>query len=69
MTGRAYLTDNRAIAACVLWASGQFSTKEIADLLHEREDAVCRTLHMAKEGARADALRDPRNGGGVGRCQ
>ena len=62
MTGYAFLVDSQAIAACVLWASGQFSTKEIADLLHVREDAVYRTLHMAKEGARADALRERQNG-------
>lgn len=50
-----YLVDNQAIAACALWQSGFFSTKDIADLLHVREDAVYRTLHMAREGAREDA--------------
>ncbi|QKV20272.1 hypothetical protein [Oricola thermophila] len=57
MTGTGYLTGNHAVAAIVLWAGGQFNTKEIADLLNVREDAVCRTLHLAKEGARADARR------------
>lgn len=49
---RAVLFDNQAIAACVLWASGQFSTREIADLLSVREDAVWRTLYMARDTAR-----------------
>ena len=55
-----FLVDNQAVAACVLWASGQFSTKDIGDLLHVREDAVYRTLHMAREGAREDAHRNKR---------
>lgn len=49
---RSVLFNNQAIAACVLWASGQFSTKEIADLLSVREDAVWRTLYMARDTAR-----------------
>lgn len=52
MLNRAILFDGQAIAACVLWASGQFSTKEIADLLSVREDAVWRTLYMARDTAR-----------------
>ena len=63
MTASAFLIDNQAVAACVLWASGQFSTREIADLLHVRECSCYRTLHMAREGARADALRENRNEG------
>lgn len=55
MTGSGFLTDNVAVAALVLWASGRFNTHEIAVLLSVREDAVCRTLHMAREGARQDA--------------
>ncbi|TPM39355.1 hypothetical protein FJ951_26980 [Mesorhizobium sp. B2-2-3] len=50
----AYLRDAQAHAAIVLWASGQFDTKDIADALRCREDAVYRTLALAKEGARAD---------------
>lgn len=50
MTG--FLLDEQAPAAVVLWASGQFSTYEIAQLLHVREDAVERTLHMARDAAR-----------------
>ncbi len=44
-----YLTDNKARAAIVLWASGQFDTLSIAELLDVREDAVCRTLRMARD--------------------
>ena len=47
-----FLVDNQAVAAIVLWASGQFDTQEIAELLHVREDAVSRTLHMAKDASR-----------------
>lgn len=54
-----FLTDNRALAAIVLWGSGRFDTLDIAELLGVREDAVSRTLHMAKGGARADAQRRP----------
>lgn len=36
------------------WVSGQFSTKEIADLLSVREDAVWRTLYMARDTARKE---------------
>lgn len=47
-----FLLDNQAIACVVLWASGQFDTAEIAGLLRVREDAVYRTLHAARDGAR-----------------
>jgi len=43
------------MAVIVLWSSGQFDTAEIAALLHVREDAVYRTLHTARDGARLDA--------------
>lgn len=44
--------DDQAIAACVLWASGMFDTAGIATLLSVREDAVYRTLALARENAR-----------------
>ena len=44
-----YLTDDKARAAIVLWASGQFDTLEIAGVLGVREDAVCRTLRLARD--------------------
>ncbi|TGV61101.1 hypothetical protein EN784_01490 [bacterium M00.F.Ca.ET.141.01.1.1] len=50
----AYLRDEQALAAIVLWGSGQFDTADIARSLQCREDAVYRTLQMAKDGARAD---------------
>ena len=49
-----YLVDEQARAAIVLWASGQFDTKEIADVLGVREDAVCRTLRLARDAALLD---------------
>ncbi|TPN26606.1 hypothetical protein FKO01_25360 [Mesorhizobium sp. B2-3-3] len=52
--GDAYLRDERALAAIVMWSSGQFDTESIAKALQCREDAVYRTLALAKEGARAD---------------
>ncbi|MGX5827386.1 hypothetical protein [Mesorhizobium sp. 43Arga] len=52
--GGAYLRDQQALAAIVLWGSGQFDTVDIAKALQCREDAVYRTLQMAKDGARAD---------------
>lgn len=57
MSGAGFLLDNQAAAAVVLWASGQFSTFEIAELLHVREDAVARTLHMARDAARQDGMK------------
>lgn len=47
-----FLFGDQAMAACVLWASGMFDTADIARLLSVREDAVWRTLHMARDGAR-----------------
>lgn len=55
--GDAYLHDEQALAAIVMWSSGQFDTASIAKALQCREDAVYRTLALAKEGARADRLR------------
>ncbi|MER9188323.1 hypothetical protein [Mesorhizobium australicum] len=52
--GGAYLRDEQALAAIVMWGSGQFDTVDIAKVLQCREDAVYRTLQMAKDGARAD---------------
>lgn len=48
-----FLIDTQAIAAIVLWSSGQFDTHEIAELLSVSEDAVCRTLALARDSARA----------------
>ncbi|RWF41606.1 MAG: hypothetical protein EOS46_27830 [Mesorhizobium sp.] len=53
-TGGAFLRDEQALAAIILWGSGQFDTADIAKALQCREDAVYRTLHMAKDGARQD---------------
>jgi hypothetical protein len=53
-TGGSYLRDEQALAAIVMWGSGQFDTVDIAKVLQCREDAVYRTLQMAKDGARAD---------------
>ncbi|MER8667654.1 hypothetical protein NKH45_10630 [Mesorhizobium sp. M1156] len=53
--GGGWLTGDAAHAAIVLWSSGQFDTNAIAAVLTVREDAVCRTLAMARDGARADA--------------
>lgn len=54
-----FLYGDAAMAAIVLWSSGRFDTAQIAQLLNVEEDAVYRTLHMAKDGARLD-----RRGGG-----
>lgn len=48
----AFLTGDQAMAAIVLWASGQFDTAAIAALLSVREDAVWRTLHETRDVAR-----------------
>lgn len=53
--GGGWLTGDAALAAIVLWSSGKFDTNSIAAVLAVREDAVCRTLAMARDGARADA--------------
>lgn len=50
--GGGWLTDDLAMAAVVLWGSGMFATSEIAAVLAVREDAVDRTLHMARDTAR-----------------
>lgn len=55
--GSGFLTGDTAMAAVVLWGSGQFDTHSIATVLAVREDAVCRTLAMARDGARQDARR------------
>ncbi|WP_044549994.1 hypothetical protein [Mesorhizobium japonicum] len=55
--GDAYLRDEQALATIILWSSGQFDTTDIANALQCREDAVYRTLQMAKDGARADRRR------------
>jgi len=47
-----WLTGDAAKAACVLWASGQFSTFDIAVLLQVPENAVDRTLRLARDTAR-----------------
>lgn len=44
----AVLSGDIGLAAIVLWASGQFDTSSIADVLNVREDAVSRTLHMSR---------------------
>lgn len=56
----AFLVDDKARAAIVLWASGQFDTLAIADVLNEREDAVCRTLRLARDVVLQDAARKGR---------
>lgn len=58
-----YLTGDRALAAIVLWHSGQFDTAAIASLLSAREDAVWRTLHATRDTARR--YPPPVEGGGV----
>lgn len=56
-----FLVDDVAMAAVVLWHSGCFDTMQIAALLHVREDAVCRTIHLARNDARTvpQAVRRP----------
>lgn len=54
---RGFLQDGQALAAIILWSSGQFDTASIAEVLNVGEDAVYRTLHMARDGARADGRR------------
>jgi hypothetical protein len=54
-TPSGYLVDDKARAAIVLWASGQFDTLAIAEVLDVREDAVCRTLRMARDAVVQDA--------------
>jgi DNA-directed RNA polymerase specialized sigma24 family protein len=47
-----FLLDDQALAAIVLWNSGYFDTCRIAEVLSVSEDAVWRTLHLARECAR-----------------
>lgn len=54
MSGK--IDERQALAAIVLWNSGQFDTLDISRVLGVGEDAVCRTLHAARHvaaGARA----------------
>lgn len=53
--GGGWLTGDLAMAAVVLWGCGHFDTHSIATVLAVREDAVCRTLAMARDGAREDS--------------
>lgn len=53
--GTGYLIDDNARAAIVLWASGKFDTLSIAQVLDVREDAVCRTLRLARDAVLQDA--------------
>lgn len=46
----------QAVAAIVLWNSGHFDTKDIADLLDLNEDQIVRTLHAARTVRREVAL-------------
>jgi hypothetical protein len=46
MSGK--MDDRQALAAIILWNSGQFDTLDIGKLLDVGEDAVCRTLHAAR---------------------
>lgn len=52
MSDSGFLLDDQAAAALVLWASGMFDTQDIARLLAVREDAVWRTIHMARDHQR-----------------
>ncbi|MBX3580090.1 MAG: hypothetical protein KF723_23040 [Rhizobiaceae bacterium] len=65
MSERGFLVDMQAAACLVLWDCGMFCTADIAELLDVREDAVSRTVHMARDSA---AGRKPdRASAGVGR--
>lgn len=55
-----FLTGDKAVAAIVLWASGRFDTLSIAEVLDTRENAVCRTLRLARDAVLAEA-----SGGGA----
>lgn len=52
-----FLIDQLATAALVLWSSGMFDTADIGKLLNVGEDAVYRTIQMAKDGARQERVR------------
>lgn len=51
------IKGGQAIAAIVLWNSGHFDTKDIADLLGLKEDQFVRTLHAARSVAKGRADR------------
>ncbi|WP_085025279.1 hypothetical protein [Ensifer aridi] len=53
MSGR--MDERQALAAVVLWKSGQFDTFDIASVLDCGEDAVCRTLQAARHVERGQA--------------
>lgn len=46
------MDQQAALAAIILWNSGHFDTADIGTLLNVKEDAVCRTLHAARDVAR-----------------
>lgn len=48
---------SQALAAIVLWNSGHFDTKDIADVLRLKEDQIVRTLHAARSVAKGRADR------------
>lgn len=50
MGGR--IEGSQALAAIVLWSSGHFDTKDIADVLRLKEDQIVRTLHAARSVAK-----------------
>lgn len=55
-----FLAGEKALAAVILWASGQMDTASIAEVLEVREDAVYRTLHatrLASAPAKTEAVR------------
>lgn len=47
-----FLTDMHAAAACILLDSGLFCTADIATLLDRPENAVERTIRLARDQAR-----------------
>lgn len=51
------IESSQALAAIVLWNSGHFDTKDIADLLRLKEDQIVRTLHAARSVAKGRADR------------
>lgn len=42
----------KALAAIILWSSGNFDTYDLGQVLDVPEDAVCRTLHAARDVGR-----------------
>lgn len=47
-----FLSGDLAMAAIVLWSSGQFCTADISNLLTVGEDQVDRTIRAARDTAR-----------------